>query len=73
MRAALGVSWNDAKPRRATALVALFIATLIALAGAIGSNATQQTQSQSLLNDRTSLLTSLLNGNPITGSGATWS
>lgn len=70
MKTALGVSWNDAKPRRMSALIALLFATLIAIATSM-SSATVGTETHSSV---TRTVTNLLpGGNPLTGSGATWS
>lgn len=81
MKAALGVSWNDAKPRRMSALLALAVAAVLTFAMAIAGHGTAlapATSDAGLLGGTTILGGS--SGGSLGGSlggflpsGATWS
>lgn len=80
MKAAFGVSWNDAKPRRMSALLALAVAAVLTLAMAMAgqSSAGSHETSHAGLLDGTIVGTSPSTGlggggGGILPAGATWS
>lgn len=80
MKAAFGVSWNDAKPRRMSALLALAVAGLLTLAMTMAGHGTTDSHASSQASlfggsiVRTTPSTGLGGGlGEILPAGATWS